>query len=278
MGSTRLDGIEFYAKKFMIHHRMELYNPVIWVGRKTLVSPCQDVLGNCVFVFQPEKRQQDSRKTCQGQQAGFGARVKHIGVSHVEFMTGKAADDKQAQLGELVQRLQQTPAKPKSAPASEGFRQEELVSQAAPSSSSQQWQTSQSQSWWSGWEWTAGQERWWEQTEWVQWQEPPATSAAEAKQKAKSEKRAKQKALKEASGINVTKLKLCQVHLGDIRIAQKLWEVFPHDENTTDPVHKFAGGIRESLMICSRPSRWSMSLITDGDFGCSRRSILSTQS
>ena len=106
-----------------------------------------------------------------------------------------------------MQRIQETPAKPKSAPVSEGFRQEELVSQAASSSSSQQWQTSQSQSWWSGWEWTAGQERWWEQTEWVQWQEPPVVSTAEAKQKAKSEKRAKQKALKVASGINVTKLK-----------------------------------------------------------------------
>ena len=34
------------------------------------------------------------------------------------------------------------------------------------------------------------------------------------------------------------------MHLGDIRTAQKLWEVFPHDENTTDPLLKFAGGIQ----------------------------------
>ena len=34
------------------------------------------------------------------------------------------------------------------------------------------------------------------------------------------------------------------MHLGDLRTAQKLWEVFPHDENTKDPILKFAGGIK----------------------------------
>ena len=191
-GLTRFDGLEFYSKKQMIHHRMEKYNPVIWTGRKRLGTAREGVSGQYVFVFQPEKRQQDVRKTCQEQQVVFGARVKHAGVSHADYITGKTSDDKQTQLSELMKRIQLTAVKSESTMASEGFRQEELVSQpVATSASSQQWQTSQS--WWSGWEWTAGQERWWEQTEWAQqpeaqdWQEPTAESSAQAKKKAKSE-------------------------------------------------------------------------------------------
>ena len=50
--------------------------------------------------------------------------------------------------------------------------------------------------------------------------------------------------MKQEAGIDTTSFKLCQVHLGDIRTAQKLWEVFPHDEDTKDPILKFSGGIK----------------------------------
>ena len=66
----------------------------------------------------------------------LGARVKHVGVSHADFITGKTSDEKQSQLSDLMQRIQLTPAKSKATPVSEGFRQEELVSQPAASSSS----------------------------------------------------------------------------------------------------------------------------------------------
>ena len=84
-------------------------------------------------------------------------------------------------------------------PVDEGLRQEELESRSA-ASSSQNWQSAQR--WWSNWEWTPGREQWWEQTAWQQqssveeWQDQTATTAAEAKQKAKAEKRMRQKAKK----------------------------------------------------------------------------------
>ena len=90
----------------MIHHRMEKCNPVVWTGRKQLATSREGVSGQYVFVFQPEKRQQDIRKTCQEQQVVFGARVKHSGVSHADFITGKTSDDKQSQLSDLMQRIQ----------------------------------------------------------------------------------------------------------------------------------------------------------------------------
>ena len=73
----------------MIHHRMEKYTPVVWIGRKELATSREGVSGQYAFVFQPEQRQQDVRKMCQEQQVTFGARVKHAGVSHVDFITGK---------------------------------------------------------------------------------------------------------------------------------------------------------------------------------------------
>ena len=77
-----------------------------------------------------------------------------------------------------------------------------------------------------------------------EWQEQIATTSAEAKQKAKADKRLKQKTNKAAANINPGDFKLCQVHLGDIRTAQKLWQVFPRDESTKDLVPQFVGGIK----------------------------------
>ena len=77
-----------------------------------------------------------------------------------------------------------------------------------------------------------------------EWQDQTATTAAEAKQKAKTEKRLRQKAKKVDANVNPGNFKLGQVHLGDIRTAQKLWQVFPHDEDSKDPVLKFGGGIK----------------------------------
>ena len=124
----------------------------------------------------------------------------------------KSSDDKQSQLSGLMQRIQLASEKSEPTPVSEGFRQEELASQTVASSSSQQWQTSQSL--WSNWEWTPGHERWWEQSEWAQqpdtqeWQEPTVKPSPEAKRQAKAEKRAKQRVKKAEVGIDTSNFKL----------------------------------------------------------------------
>ena len=64
-GSTRFDSIDFHSRNYMIHHRFEKYNPVVWIGRKELTTPRADISGMHVFVFQPEKRQEEARKLCQ---------------------------------------------------------------------------------------------------------------------------------------------------------------------------------------------------------------------
>ena len=172
---------------------MEKYNPVIWTGRKELTTPRAGVSGRHAFVFQPEKRQQEARKVCQAEQVSFGARVKHGGSSHKDFIVGKFSDDRQPQLDALLQRIHLASEQAEPSQVSEGFRQEELAPLSAASSSSQQWQTAQG--WWSNWEWTPGREQRWAQSAWGQqsgmegWQEQTATTSAEAKQKAKAEKR-----------------------------------------------------------------------------------------
>ncbi|MFM7979014.1 MAG: hypothetical protein ACKPKO_06820, partial [Candidatus Fonsibacter sp.] len=50
-------------------------------------------------------------------------------------------------------------------------------------------------------------------------------------------------AKKVEANINPAYFNLGQVHLGDIRTAQKLWQIFPHDEDSQDPDMKFCGGI-----------------------------------
>ena len=68
----------------------------------------------------------------------------------------------------------------------------------------------------------------------------------------KQKKRAAQKQKKAAKGIDTSALKLGEVHLSDIRSAQKLWSIFPHDANAVDPVMKYVGGIEAlSNMILS---------------------------
>ena len=68
----------------MIHHRLEKYNPVMWIGSRELAHPFpKHVTGAHVFVFQPEKRQEEVRKLCQAEQVKCGARVKYEGSSHL---------------------------------------------------------------------------------------------------------------------------------------------------------------------------------------------------
>ena len=52
---------------------------------------------------------------------------------------------------------------------------------------------------------------------------------------------AKQKQVEKC--IDTSALKLGEVHLSDIRSAQKLWSIFPHDTSAIDPVMKYAGGV-----------------------------------
>ncbi|MFM7984288.1 MAG: hypothetical protein ACKPKO_33690, partial [Candidatus Fonsibacter sp.] len=53
-------------------------------------------------------------------------------------------------------------------------------------------------------------------------------------------------------------------HLGDIRTAQKLWQVFPHDEDTQDPVLKFCGGIKVPDNLWDN---FNLELVTDHRWG-----------
>ncbi|MFM7983889.1 MAG: hypothetical protein ACKPKO_31650, partial [Candidatus Fonsibacter sp.] len=55
-----------------------------------------------------------------------------------------------------------------------------------------------------------------------------------------------------------------QVHVGDIRTAQKLWQLFPHDEDSQDPVLKFNGGINVPDDLCENIK---LEFITDHRWG-----------
>ncbi|MFM7979009.1 MAG: hypothetical protein ACKPKO_06795, partial [Candidatus Fonsibacter sp.] len=161
-------------------------------------------------------------------------------VSHRSLIVGKLVDDNQSRLDALLQRILMEPEPVGSPTASEGPRQGELTACSAASSSSQHWQSAHC-CWWSDWEPTAGREQWWERSETSDWrfsygggqqypsaEERQAQTAreAEAKQKAKAEKRLRQRAKKVEANIDPTDFKLGQVHLGDIRTAQKLWQIF----------------------------------------------------
>ena len=65
MDQLGLTVLIFHSRNYMIHHRFEKYNPVVWIGRKELTTPRADISGMHVFVFQPEKRQEEARKLCQ---------------------------------------------------------------------------------------------------------------------------------------------------------------------------------------------------------------------
>ena len=86
-GTARMDSLDFYSRKFMIHHRLEKYSPVIRIGTQEIMRPVpQNVSGTHVFVFQPEKRQEEVRRLCQQEQSNFGSRVKHEGSTHRDFI------------------------------------------------------------------------------------------------------------------------------------------------------------------------------------------------
>ena len=71
--------------------------------------------------------------------------------------------------------------------------------------------------------------------------DPEATAAA--KQAAQAKKRAAQKAKTIAAGVNPAEITAGKVHLSDMRSAQRLWSIFPHDMSTKEPVLKYSGGI-----------------------------------
>ena len=105
----------------------------MWIGSRELAHPCpKHVTGAHVFVFQPEKRQEEVRRLCQKEQLSFGARVKHEGSTHRDFMIGKLTSENQLRLSSLVQQINLVGVNP----ADEGIRQEELVPRSAASSSS----------------------------------------------------------------------------------------------------------------------------------------------
>ncbi|MFM7985072.1 MAG: hypothetical protein ACKPKO_37715, partial [Candidatus Fonsibacter sp.] len=52
--------------------------------------------------------------------------------------------------------------------------------------------------------------------------------------------------------------------MGDIRTAQKLWQIFPHDEDTQDPVLRFCGGIKAPDNLCES---FRLEFVTDHPWG-----------
>ena len=118
--------------------------------------------------------------------------------------------------------------------------------------------SSGSGSWQQGWhqEWQPAWQGGWQQARWSPagqnrgsaQQIPPAEAAtkaevvAKAKAEARTIKHEKQRAKKLEQTIDPSNFRMGQVHLGDIRRAQKLWTIFLLDTNTTDPVMKYAGG------------------------------------
>ena len=77
-GPTRFDGLNFYERKMMIHHRIAKHNPLVWSGyigggdmtALNMVSPH-------LFVFKLEKRHMHARTECQTAQVVCGARTKN---------------------------------------------------------------------------------------------------------------------------------------------------------------------------------------------------------
>ena len=109
--------------------------------------------------------------------------------------------------------------------------------------------SSNSSQWQQGWQQPGA---WWERrpagrscsaAETQAWNEQQAKAKTAAKAEARTAKRARHKQEQAATSIDPQNLKLDKIHLADMRIAQKLWTIFPHDLNTTDPVLKYSWGI-----------------------------------
>ena len=109
----RLDDTQYYAKKQLMHHRTQKQNPLIWCGTLENVGP--ELSGKDIFVFEPEACKVVARTACQLEQVKCGARVKHSGVSHREFMTGSRSDATGNPLSDLLDRLQQLEQGPEEA-------------------------------------------------------------------------------------------------------------------------------------------------------------------
>ena len=92
--------------------------------------------------------------------------------------------------------------------------------------------------------------------------DPEVTAAA--KQAAKAKKGAAQKAKNIAAGVNPAEITAGQVHLSDMRSAQRLWSIFPHDLSTKDPVLKYSGGIEVPE---SMGEVFTTAVATDGRWG-----------
>jgi hypothetical protein len=92
--------------------------------------------------------------------------------------------------------------------------------------------------------------------------DPEVTAAA--KQAAKAKKRAAQKAKKIAAGVNPAEITAGKVHLSDMRSAQRLWSIFPHDLATKDLVLKYSGGIEVPE---SMGEVFTTAVVTDGRWG-----------
>ena len=75
------------------------------------------------------------------------------------------------------------------------------------------------------------------------WREQQAKAKAAAKAEARTVKRAPQKKEQSAAGIDPTNLKMGKIHMTDMKIAQKLRTICPHDLHTTDPVLKYSSSI-----------------------------------
>ena len=95
-------------------------------------------------------------------------------------------------------------------------------------------------------------------------QRQKAEAAAKAKAEARAKKREAQRAKKLEQTRDSTNSKMGQVHIGDIRTAQKLWAMFPHATTTNDLVMQYSGGI---VVPDGMEANFSMEMVLDHNWG-----------
>ena len=95
-------------------------------------------------------------------------------------------------------------------------------------------------------------------------QRQKAEAAAKAKAEARANKREAQRAKKLEQTRDSTNSKMGQVHIGDIRTAQKLWAMFPHATTTNDLVMQYSGGI---VVPDGMEANFSMEMVLDHNWG-----------
>ena len=104
--ASRIDGLDYYAQKFMMHHRLAKRRRSIWADfidgadmqALILVSPHA-----CVCLARRSGRAPQTRMSGTGTWLGV-ARDQKIGMSHREFMVG-ARSDIVAPLSRLLDEL-----------------------------------------------------------------------------------------------------------------------------------------------------------------------------